>query len=263
MGGAPSTWRSVKETPVSFSQSFRKWLVMGSVLVGSVWLANCSAKEDDAADDAGGSTSAGRGGGVSVSGSSSVAGKGGTGSVAIAGGSAGKSSGGAGGTAGAPTAPECAKEKDCGAGQTCTAGKCVVKPCEPPATAFQIELEMAAVSVALAGSHNAWSTTASPLTFDSGSGSWKGSFKLAAGTYQYKFVIDSTTWIADPANPDTVDDGFCGFNSQITIGCEGVEPAQGVHGDGCPPDGAGGAGGEPGAGGAGGAGASGAGGDSE
>lgn len=171
------------------------------------------------------------------------------GTTSVSAGSAGKGGGGTAGTGGAPSAPECTKEQECGAGQTCTAGKCVVKPCVPPETEFELEPSEVATTVSLAGSHNAWSTTASPLTFDAGSGVWKGSFKLPAGTYQYKFVIDGTKWIPDPGNPDTVDDGYCGFNSQITIGCEGPEPAQGVHGDGCPPDGAGGAGGESGAGG--------------
>ncbi len=30
---------------------------------------------------------------------------------------------------------------------------------------------------------------------------------------QYKLVLDGTTWITDPANPNQVDDGFGGFNS--------------------------------------------------
>jgi glycosidase len=30
---------------------------------------------------------------------------------------------------------------------------------------------------------------------------------------QYKFVIDGTTWITDPQNPNTIDDGFGGLNS--------------------------------------------------
>lgn len=38
---------------------------------------------------------------------------------------------------------------------------------------------------------------------------------------QYKLLIDGTTWINDPGNPDTVDDGFGGLNSVIDgITCE-------------------------------------------
>jgi glycosidase len=32
---------------------------------------------------------------------------------------------------------------------------------------------------------------------------------------QYKLVLDGTTWINDPANPDTIDDGFGGVNSLL------------------------------------------------
>jgi hypothetical protein len=47
-------------------------------------------------------------------------------------------------------------------------------------------------------------------------GGWTGSHDFAQGTYQYKFVVDGTQWIADPTNPDTVDDGFGGVNSVYT-----------------------------------------------
>jgi hypothetical protein len=32
---------------------------------------------------------------------------------------------------------------------------------------------------------------------------------------QYKFFINNMTWMADPANPNTVPDGFGGVNSLI------------------------------------------------
>ncbi|MCB9631651.1 MAG: hypothetical protein H6721_05870 [Sandaracinus sp.] len=35
--------------------------------------------------------------------------------------------------------------------------------------------------------------------------------------HQYKFIVDGTTWIADPANPNRVDDGFGGFNSVLDV----------------------------------------------
>ncbi|MCB9611706.1 MAG: hypothetical protein H6722_04550 [Sandaracinus sp.] len=35
--------------------------------------------------------------------------------------------------------------------------------------------------------------------------------------HQYKFILDGTTWIADPANPNRVDDGFGGFNSVLDV----------------------------------------------
>ena len=36
------------------------------------------------------------------------------------------------------------------------------------------------------------------------------------GTYQYKFIVDGTMWIADPDDPNVVDDGFGGHNSVYT-----------------------------------------------
>ncbi len=36
-----------------------------------------------------------------------------------------------------------------------------------------------------------------------------------AGDVEYKLVLDGSTWITDPANPNQVDDGFGGFNSVL------------------------------------------------
>lgn len=35
------------------------------------------------------------------------------------------------------------------------------------------------------------------------------------GRHEYKLIIDGDEWIADPSNPDTVDDGFGGLNSVL------------------------------------------------
>jgi glycosidase len=43
---------------------------------------------------------------------------------------------------------------------------------------------------------------------------WKASFTVPWATdFEYKFFVDGTTWITDPANPNQVDDGFGGKNS--------------------------------------------------
>jgi len=57
-------------------------------------------------------------------------------------------------------------------------------------------------SVALAGDFNAWSTDATPMT-DDGSGTWSVIVPLDAGSYEYKFVVNGGTWMADPDNPIT------------------------------------------------------------
>jgi hypothetical protein len=43
-------------------------------------------------------------------------------------------------------------------------------------------------------------------------GGWSGTRQFAAGSYQYKFIVDGT-WIADPTDAQFVDDGFGGHNS--------------------------------------------------
>lgn len=40
---------------------------------------------------------------------------------------------------------------------------------------------------------------------------------LPDGTYQYKLVVNGTTWAEDPTNPSTVSDGFGGYNSVFVI----------------------------------------------
>jgi len=82
-------------------------------------------------------------------------------------------------------------------------------------------------SVHLAGSFNDWAPSVSeggwPLSWDGAA--WTGAFELDAGTYDYKFVIDESDWIADPANPDGIDDGFGGWNSRIQWGGDAPDPA--------------------------------------
>jgi hypothetical protein len=40
---------------------------------------------------------------------------------------------------------------------------------------------------------------------------------LPDDTYNYKFLLDGTRWLDDPANPRKVWGGFSGFNSLLTI----------------------------------------------
>jgi cyclomaltodextrinase / maltogenic alpha-amylase / neopullulanase len=72
-----------------------------------------------------------------------------------------------------------------------------------------------AASVFLAGEFNNWSDSANPMA--NKDGVWTLTMDLADGSYQYKFVVDGT-WTADPANPETAEDGFGGNNSLITVG---------------------------------------------
>ncbi len=72
-------------------------------------------------------------------------------------------------------------------------------------------------SVTVAGDFNNWSSNASPLTRLSQTNFWYRShnFELDA-RLDYKFVVNSSTWILDPENPHTCSGGF-GPNSELAM----------------------------------------------
>ena len=69
-------------------------------------------------------------------------------------------------------------------------------------------------AVYLAGEFNDWNPTAKKMTFKASV--YSATLKLAAGTYQYKFVIDGT-WCADPENTNSLPNDQGTFNSVITV----------------------------------------------
>ena len=81
--------------------------------------------------------------------------------------------------------------------------------------------------VVIAGSFNNWSQDANPLS-KKGKDGWETVLKLPAGSHQYKFVVDGN-WMADPANPNTADDGVGGVNSVVAVsGAVSSEAAKSV-----------------------------------
>jgi len=70
--------------------------------------------------------------------------------------------------------------------------------------------------VYLAGTFNNWAPTGLPMS-KTKDGIWEVKVKLIPGNYQYKFVINGTTWKEDPTNPAKVDDGYGGFNSAFRL----------------------------------------------
>lgn len=80
---------------------------------------------------------------------------------------------------------------------------------------FTFQWEGAKV-VYLAGNFNNWSPTALPMK-EVEPGLWRAELELEPGTYQYKYVIDGTTWKEDPNAPGYVDDGFGGYNGIFTL----------------------------------------------
>ncbi len=73
-----------------------------------------------------------------------------------------------------------------------------------------------AKSVSLVGEFNNWDANANPMQNENGT--WKLTLPLAPGTYQYKFYVNGADWKPDPNNQKTVDDGYGGKNSVITVG---------------------------------------------
>ena len=74
-----------------------------------------------------------------------------------------------------------------------------------------------AESVALVGDFNGWDTKATLLQSSPSNGLWTVRLPLAGGTYQYAFVINGTTWVADPAAAIRVKDEFGVSNSLLVI----------------------------------------------
>lgn len=70
----------------------------------------------------------------------------------------------------------------------------------------------------LAGNFNGWDPSNSSflLKDEDGDGIYSITVPLAAGTYQYKFVIDGT-WTKDPYSPAQADDGFGGLNGKFIV----------------------------------------------
>lgn len=75
-------------------------------------------------------------------------------------------------------------------------------------------------TVHLAGSFNEWSRDAWPMSYSMERRRWELTRQLVPGTYQYKFVVDGSDWIADPTNPDSAPDGFGGRNSVLSVRCD-------------------------------------------
>jgi hypothetical protein len=84
---------------------------------------------------------------------------------------------------------------------------------------FRLEGYGSASSVVLTGTFTGWAATpgAGALPFTKGlDDAWTVTHTLDAGTYQYKFIVDGSNWILDPANPFTTDDGMGHTNSVYT-----------------------------------------------
>ena len=72
-------------------------------------------------------------------------------------------------------------------------------------------------SVSVAGEFNRWQPDRDFLQPTADSARWMLRKPLRPGQYEYKYVLNSTVWIPDPANPVQVEDGWQGVNSVLTV----------------------------------------------
>ncbi len=117
----------------------------------------------------------------------------------------------------------CSQDADCDLSvESCVAGSCALDPCNLhtfiyPAGGKQYN------SVHVAGTFNNWPGTLAaggwPMTYVAAKDLYYVKRTLSNDTYQYKFVLDESNWVADPKNPVMVPDGFGGDNSVLTLGC--------------------------------------------
>jgi len=87
----------------------------------------------------------------------------------------------------------------------------------PPAPDNAVTFALAAPAasrVALIGDFNDWNPDANPLR--QGEGQWSVTLKLKPGRYRYSFVVDGSSWQADPGTPPAEDD-FGTPTSAITV----------------------------------------------
>ena len=99
--------------------------------------------------------------------------------------------------------------------KTCAGKKPVAKKAAAKNVTFTVHADKGK-AVYVAGEFNKWNPTAKKMAYKAKAGIYTATVKLAAGTYQYKFVIDGT-WCADPENVNAVANDQGTFNSVIEV----------------------------------------------
>ena len=80
----------------------------------------------------------------------------------------------------------------------------------------------AATRVALVGEFNDWDPSATPMS-RAGGGAWHVALPLARGRHVYAFVVDGSSWVADPQAPLAPERWFGAQNSVVLVN-GGVRP---------------------------------------
>lgn len=96
----------------------------------------------------------------------------------------------------------------------CAEKKKAAKPRTKRVT-FAVRAEPGSV-VSLAGDFNQWNPESTTLADKDGTGLYKTTLSLAAGTYEYKFVINGT-WCVDPECKEWVQNSLGTLNSVLRV----------------------------------------------
>ena len=75
-----------------------------------------------------------------------------------------------------------------------------------------------AQNVSLVGDFNDWDVSKTPMILSARGGLWSVTVPLSAGRHVYAFVVDGSSWSADPSAPFAPDDGFGHANSVKIVG---------------------------------------------
>jgi hypothetical protein len=75
-----------------------------------------------------------------------------------------------------------------------------------------------AQQVSLVGDFNDWDIGKTPMVRSAHGGVWSVAVPLSAGRHVYSFVVDGSSWSADPSAPFAPDDGFGHANSVKIVG---------------------------------------------
>jgi glycosidase len=92
-------------------------------------------------------------------------------------------------------------------------------------------VDATATSVWVTGTFTAWAATLAAGAIDMTRGTdgetWEATVLVEPpGRHEYKFIVDGTTWVPDPDNPDRVPDGYGSYNSVIWLCEEACDPAE-------------------------------------
>lgn len=75
-----------------------------------------------------------------------------------------------------------------------------------------------AQKVSLVGDFNDWDQSKTPMIRSAHGGLWSVAVPLSTGRHVYAFVVDGSSWSADPSAPFAPDDGFGHANSVKIVG---------------------------------------------